>query len=406
MAHRRTTLFLVLLAALGPAHARWAPVERPTDADLNGVCLLPDGAGWAVGDGGTVVATTDGGETWTPQSLLLKFRLTSVSFATPQVGWVSGDGGEAARTTSGGEAWSAVTVVRDDLGLGPPDTVTPLIATGELSAWALARWGDATFLYHTADGGETWDTVRYTDRGYNSPGTIFGMAFSSDTEGWLLAARITGPPQAYIPVFLYTTDGGAHWQALDAYATPLSQPSTPDWSAALGAASATNVLAHVWDSDRAAGSVFHVVKDPQDLWRQVAVPLDAPISSVSFPSAANAWLVGAATHQSVDFGHTFRRAENPEALPLAASFAGDNAGIAVGPGGRVYRWEPDPPGDVNGDGRVDLADAVLSASMLAGEPPGDALSRRMADVDPAPDGDGEITAADTAGILGQAGGLE
>jgi hypothetical protein len=216
---------------------------------------------------------------------------------------------------------------------------------------------------------------------------------------------------------MHTTDGGANWRVLDGYATPLNQPGTPDWRVAVGTAAPSNILAHVYDPARSTGRAFHVLEDATGLWRQVAIPVDAPVASASFPAAARAWLVGSDTFQSIDYAHTFRRAQNPEGMSLAASFppVPDGAvarGLGVGPGGRIFRWEPDPAGDVNGDGFVNLADAILAMALAAagdagttpGHAPTDALSRRMADIDPAPDGDGLLTPADAAAILRKAGG--
>lgn len=357
-----------------------------------------------MGDNGAVIASSDGGRTWLRQVAPLQGRLACVSFATPLVGWISGEGGGAARTVDGGSTWRAVTVIADDLGLGPPDTLS-IVATGANTAWACARWEDATFLYRTTDGGDSWRTVRYTDRGYNSPGAIFGMAFVSDAEGWLVAARITGPPQTYTPVFLRTADAGARWEARDAYATHLNHPSTPRWSVRLAAASGTDVLVHFWDGGRQVGALFHMLKGPRELWRQAVRPLDVPLGSVSFPDVQNAWLVGEDTRQSVDYAHSYRRVENPGAEFLAAAFTEAGGGVAVGAGGQVFRWEPDAKGDLNGDGVVDIADAVMAGAVLSGAFTPDVVTRRLADLHPSPDGDGEITVADVTAILAVAGGL-
>lgn len=392
---------LLLAASRGDAH--WIRASGGAERDLYDICLLDGGQAWAVGDGRQAWHSGDGGATWLPQWLPDEQRYTSVSFISPISGWASGEGLSAARTTDG-QSWSRVTVVTDDLGLGPPDALGPVVATGEHSAWALARWGDATLLYRTSDGGAHWETVRYTDRGYNSPGTIFALAFASHQEGWLVASRITGPPAAYTPVFLHTTDGGDTWRILDAYDSPLVQPSTPAWSVALDLASPRNLLAHVWDPLRATGRLYHVAQDGNGVWWQTARTMDDRVRTVSFPDPARAWVVGEATHQSVDYGHTFRTTPNPTGLPLAAAFHG-TVGVAAGPAGALFRWIPDTPGDVDADGVVTLNDALAVLAMIEGGGPGDALTSALADVHPAPNGDGLITLADAAAVLRVAAGV-
>jgi photosystem II stability/assembly factor-like uncharacterized protein len=62
--------------------------------------------GWAVGWGPTLLRTTDGGQTWTPQSANAP---TNVLFAVealgPDVAWIAGGNGFVARTTDGGATW-------------------------------------------------------------------------------------------------------------------------------------------------------------------------------------------------------------------------------------------------------------------------------------------------------------
>jgi len=62
--------------------------------------------GWAVGWGPTLLRTTDGGQTWTPQSANAP---TNVLFAVealgPDVAWIAGGDGFVASTTDGGQSW-------------------------------------------------------------------------------------------------------------------------------------------------------------------------------------------------------------------------------------------------------------------------------------------------------------
>ena len=61
--------------------------------------------GWAVGDAGTIIATTDGGETWQPQESGTPYGLLSVHFANEKEGWVVGENGLILKTADGGANW-------------------------------------------------------------------------------------------------------------------------------------------------------------------------------------------------------------------------------------------------------------------------------------------------------------
>jgi photosystem II stability/assembly factor-like uncharacterized protein len=61
--------------------------------------------GWAVGLGGTIVYTSNGGMTWASQTINAN-DLVSVSFSDAQTGWAVGLGGTIVHTTDG-TTWAA-----------------------------------------------------------------------------------------------------------------------------------------------------------------------------------------------------------------------------------------------------------------------------------------------------------
>jgi photosystem II stability/assembly factor-like uncharacterized protein len=58
--------------------------------------------GWAVGDGGTILNTSDGGTNWAAQTSGTIKRLRSVHFTNAQVGWAVGEDGTILKTCDGG----------------------------------------------------------------------------------------------------------------------------------------------------------------------------------------------------------------------------------------------------------------------------------------------------------------
>ena len=92
------------------------PIERnpylrlpSTSGELNSVALSPDGrTGLAVGNGGTILQTTDGGETWTARASGTSVALTAVAIsADGRTGLAVGNGGTILQTADGGETWTA-----------------------------------------------------------------------------------------------------------------------------------------------------------------------------------------------------------------------------------------------------------------------------------------------------------
>lgn len=72
---------------------------------LNAVCFVGPEAGWAVGAGGVIIATLDGGRTWRPQTSGVGDDLWDVKFFDAREGWAVGTGGAMLHTTDGGRTW-------------------------------------------------------------------------------------------------------------------------------------------------------------------------------------------------------------------------------------------------------------------------------------------------------------
>ena len=75
------------------------------------LCGLPgrlsaDPNGWAVGFGGTIVHTSDGGATWAAQTSGTTNEFFSVEFTDASNGWAVGDNGTIVHTSDGGATWS------------------------------------------------------------------------------------------------------------------------------------------------------------------------------------------------------------------------------------------------------------------------------------------------------------
>jgi len=80
----------------------WIPQSSGTSYDLFGVHFADAERGTAVGAVGTVLHTTDGGETWEPQESGTTHTLHAVHFIDAVTGWIAGWGGIVLKTESGG----------------------------------------------------------------------------------------------------------------------------------------------------------------------------------------------------------------------------------------------------------------------------------------------------------------
>ena len=103
--------------------------------------------GWAVGDSGRIVKTTDGGQTWTKQRSGVTTALAAVDFVDAKVGYVVGKSGRILRTGDGGAHW-----VKQQSGTAKDLTAVSFV--DRTHGWVVGANGA---LLRTANGGQSWE---------------------------------------------------------------------------------------------------------------------------------------------------------------------------------------------------------------------------------------------------------
>ena len=109
---RRKTIHLalsLLFYSSVTVFGQWSAATSGTTNILNGAYLLDSGVGFAVGDAGTILKTTDAGMTWSPLTSGTTNALHDVYFFDATQGVAVGEQGLILRTTDGGSGWQGVT---------------------------------------------------------------------------------------------------------------------------------------------------------------------------------------------------------------------------------------------------------------------------------------------------------
>lgn len=129
----------------------WVQADVPVSTLLTAVHFIDAQHGWAVGHGGVILASTDGGLRWTLQQQLTdRPVLLSVHFVSPDKGFAVGAYGTAWRTTDGGRKWLPMPV-----GSGPDADMhlNDLFSTRSGTLFIAAEGGLA---FRSTDGGDSW----------------------------------------------------------------------------------------------------------------------------------------------------------------------------------------------------------------------------------------------------------
>ncbi|OGU77133.1 MAG: hypothetical protein A2W11_11300 [Ignavibacteria bacterium RBG_16_35_7] len=96
---------VLLIGLSSSANAQWYSQTSGTTSRLSGVSFTDANNGTAVGEGGTILRTINGGMNWIPQTSGTSWWLHGVSFTDPDNGTAVGDLGTILKTTNGGTDW-------------------------------------------------------------------------------------------------------------------------------------------------------------------------------------------------------------------------------------------------------------------------------------------------------------
>ena len=127
------------------------PVEAERfEATLATDVISPDDSTrWRLTANGSVEHFRDGGAIWIIQRAGIDRAWTGGSTLTARVFWLIGEAGTVVRTTDGGESWERVTA--------PSQAALVAIDAQDANT---ATVSDATVIsFRTADGGETWTQI-------------------------------------------------------------------------------------------------------------------------------------------------------------------------------------------------------------------------------------------------------
>lgn len=282
---------------------------------------------------GLALTVAAGAQTaWTPQQTGVDARLRGISAVSDTVVWASGTGGTVLRTTNGGNTWAAVNVPgAADLDFRDVDAFSDRVA------YALSIGnGEASRIYKTVDGGQSW-TLQLA----NTDPNVFldAMAFWSQNEGVAYSDSIDG---AFV---IFRTADGKTWERIPA----ASLPPALDGEGAY-AASGTNVAVHgdhVWIGTTAS-RVLHS-PDRGRTWTVSRTPIATGeatgIFSIAFRNARVGLAVGgnyqkeseAVDNAAVtsDGGTTWRLSKGLAGYRSAVAYRPGSKGtwVAAGPAG-------------------------------------------------------------------------
>ncbi|MNE13099.1 Ycf48-like protein precursor [compost metagenome] len=176
----------------------WTQAKVPTRQLLTAVYFVDDKHGWAVGHDAQILASTDGGATWSKQfeDLAREAPLLDVWFKDTQHGIAVGAYGALLETTDGGKHWNDV---GDRLNNEDQLHLNGIAAVKDAGLFIVGEQGS---MFRSSDDGQTWEKLEGPYEG-----SLFGVTGTAQSRT-LLAYGLRGN--------LYrSTDFGDSWQQIE-----------------------------------------------------------------------------------------------------------------------------------------------------------------------------------------------
>ncbi len=204
----------------------------PQGNPLKAVHFTANQNAYLAGDAGTILRSTDNGQSWTLSDSVTSNNLSSIHFTNPNLGLAGGDSGYVFKTTDAGLSWSPIKTstnrVINDVCFMDSLTAIAVCDYGKISKstdaganwydvnsstflhlWSLTFPGDSigyavggdkglkSVILKTYDKGETWDTLTTQIEGH-----LYSIFFIDELNGYAAGN--------YSHI-IKTTDGGQTW---------------------------------------------------------------------------------------------------------------------------------------------------------------------------------------------------
>jgi photosystem II stability/assembly factor-like uncharacterized protein len=237
----------------------WTLLQLDTDARLGDLDFAGADTAYSIGRAGAAFKSVDGGSSWESLSVPSSGDLRSASFVDGRHGWIVGGywpeqdaAGIMARTDDGGESWTT----------WPGDQQVNMVwACGVDTACVVFAAGDVS---RTTNGGQSWETSSSS-----APGWIGGIWFSNSFDGWISGSA---------GFLARSDDGGTSW-------TPATSGTTRNL---------VDVYFRGEQRGVAVGQLGTIIQtdDGGDLWTFRTSGTSAHLRMTSFADDATGWIVG------------------------------------------------------------------------------------------------------------------
>lgn len=185
----------------------WTDISYEDTRNFNGLYFFDENTGlvggpFSTGGGGSsemLAETTDGGDTWEVFSSFDFDDFNDMDFLDNQTGWAASINGKILYTLDAGDNWSSKNAGMEDLlSIHLYDNDTFWVA------------GESGSLYKSTDSGDTWEkAVQIDTLGLSEFDDLYDVEFENENIGYVIGETYDN---GFVGFLLKTTDGGTSWE--------------------------------------------------------------------------------------------------------------------------------------------------------------------------------------------------
>ncbi|MBT8387393.1 MAG: hypothetical protein KJO12_08260, partial [Ignavibacteria bacterium] len=338
---RLAVLFLIILYFLPSGNSiaqtereEWRQIPSPTDKTLRNLHFIDAQTGWAAGEDGTIIHTSNGGENWVVQNSTVQTFIVDVFFINENFGWAITFrdtfpfGSIILNTSDGGDNWIA-----EDY----PDRNVYMNTVFFFDT--LTGWIGGTYIAGTTNGGATWVRAD-VDSSMISGLPVFNFNFYTRQFGYACGGYLD-----LAGVIWRTTNSGESWSA---------RGVSPDQVFDLYIKDSLNAITLSGDPEGFFGIGDIKTTDAGTSWTYEELSLSGLSFAIDFRTEYEGWSAsGFKFLFTSDKGESWIDKETPDsAIIFDLVFVDSRNGFAVGENGVILKYIPGPV-NVNETGNDD-----------------------------------------------------
>ena len=313
-----SVLCMVFAIQIANAQTGWSFNKSGGSGDLVTVNFTSSERGFVAGDNGYLAFTTNGGRTWTKQTVNTKENINEIYFRNKDNGYVVA-GKKMFLTNDGGGSWREINIYNPgDFKNAIPEFLSIRFADKKrgLIVGSLLNKDDEvvdSLVMRTDDGGETWTRIVVP-----SKRELFHLDFVNSSRGWIVGDK---------GLIMVTFDGGINWQ--------IQKSGTEK--------TLYNVDFRDDKDGYAVGGKGIILRTENggETWETVKTNFPNTFLRVDFADDKNGWIVGygGTILRSSDKGKTWIQQEINTKENLYGLFMAKKYGWAVGANGLIIQYE-------------------------------------------------------------------